>query len=254
MTPRIGLTASRARKTDGTPHESVVPYVRAIERYGAQAVLLPNDPANLDEMLAGIDALVLSGGVDVDPQCYGGNTEHSRSERGEYRADRDAFEIELARRVREHGVPTLAICRGLQVVNVAFGGTLVEDLVDEFGPTSAIDHRQTDAQGVERYDYAPGHTVSLSSDSALARLVGSRSFETNSMHHQAVRVVGNGLVIGAQTSDGVVEALDATFPHPYFFAVQWHPEELDDAISRSLFAGLVAAAAKSVSAPVRSGE
>jgi len=243
--PRIGLTSTRAYGADGSPHKGIVAYVRAIEKYGGEAILLENDVAELDRAIAHVDGVVLTGGVDVDPVRYGGNPEHSRSERDGYNSARDEFEIALARRVRDRGVPTLGICRGLQIANVAFGGTLIEDLVDELGEASPIDHRQTSAAGIERSDYAPGHEVEVASRSALARLVRAERFETNSMHHQAVRDIGDGLVVVGRTSDGVIEAVDAVFAHPFFYAVQWHPEELDDAISGALFHGFIDAASAS---------
>ena len=245
MKPRIGLTSSGARSA----------YVRAIEKYGGVAIPLESDAAGIDRAIACVDGIVLTGGVDVDPARYGGNPEHSRSERDEYSAARDGFEIALASRVRDRGIPTLGICRGLQVINVAFGGTLIEDLVDEFGDASPIDHRQTSVAGVERTDYA--HDVVVAPGSALARLVGAERFATNSMHHQAVRDVGDGLVVVGRATDGIVEAVDAVFAHPFFFAVQWHPEELDDAMSGALFGGLIDAASAAQSKlwstrPVRS--
>ncbi len=247
MRPRIGLTATRAFGSDGAPKANVRPYLCAIERYGGEPILLDNDAARASAILDTIDGLLVSGGVDVDPQYYGGNPDHSRSERGEYSAARDAFEIALVRLTRDRGMPTLGICRGLQIANVAFGGTLIEDLADYFGGPSPLDHRQTDDAGVERSDYAPGHIVHVALESAFVRLVGSSRFKTNSMHHQAVRVVGEGLVAVGRTSDGVIEVVDATFDHPFFFAVQWHPEELDDDISAALFRGLIAVAAGTAS-------
>jgi len=238
---RIGITTSYPELVDGAPHRKVAPYVRAIERAGAVARLLPNDAGAVAVLLESLDGIVLGGGVDVDPVRYGGNPNHGNSEAGEYRPDRDAFEIALARAARERRVPLLGICRGMQVVNVAFGGTLVEDLADHFGG-AGLNHLQTDEAGVERYDYAPGHEVTLAPSSALARLAGATAFGTNSMHHQAVRALAPGLVAVGHTRDGVVEAADATFDHPFFHLVQWHPEELDDAPSRALFAGLARAA------------
>ena len=254
--PRIGLTASNACDTAGARHPDVRPYVRAIERFGGEVIVLPNDAERVDALLANLDGVVVSGGIDVDPARYGGAAEHSRSERGSYRADRDAFEIALVRRLRERQLPTLGICRGLQIANVAFGGTLIEDLVDTLVPPSPIDHRQTSDTGIARSDYAPGHIVTVAADSAFARLVGCESFRVNSMHHQAIRTIGDGLAVVAATSDGVVEAAEAIFHHPFFYAVQWHPEELDDDVSAALFGGLVAAAssarAAAVTAPVPS--
>ncbi|GAC1300866.1 MAG: gamma-glutamyl-gamma-aminobutyrate hydrolase family protein [Vulcanimicrobiaceae bacterium] len=232
---KIGITS-----TAGRPGE---PYLRAVERAGGEPVMLANAPHEIDAQLAALDGVLLSGGVDVDVARYGGRPGHSRSEREFYRTDRDDFELALARATRARDVPTLCICRGLQVANVAFGGTLVEDVRDELGARYTIEHRQTDENGVDRSAYAPDHTVTVTPGSALAGLVGRTAFETNSMHHQAVRAVGTGLVAVGRTSDGVIEALEATFPHRFFFAVQWHPEASDDRVSAALFGGLVAAAA-----------
>ncbi len=243
MRPRIGLTATRALEADGSPHKSVVAYVRAIERYGGKAILLANDDSRVADIATRVDGVVLTGGVDIDPVRYGGNPAHSRSECDEYSAARDGFEIALVRCLHDRAIPTLGICRGLQVINVAFGGTLIEDLVDELDPASPIDHRQTNAAGIERTDYAPGHRVTLQQHSAFARVVGVEWCETNSIHHQAVRTIGEGLIAVGHTVDGVVEAVDATFAHPFFHAVQWHPEDLIDHVSAAIFGGLIDAAA-----------
>ncbi len=238
--PNIGITSSDSYAPDGSVHPDVIPYLRAVERAGGAPVLLANDPANIDELLATLGGVVLSGGVDVDPVRYGGKPDHPHSQAGRYRPERDDFEIELARATRDLRVPTLCICRGLQVANVAFGGTLIEDLREELGERYTLNHRQTHENGQDRSDYTPGHDVKLDSKSALAALVGSATFATNSMHHQAIRQPGDGLVVIGRTSDGVIEAVDATFDHPFFFAVQWHPEELPgDAVTVRLFDGLM---------------
>lgn len=234
--PKIGITSS-----NGKPG---APYLRAIERAGGEAVILPNAAHELEAWLTVIDGVVIAGGVDVDPRRYGGRLEHAGSEASEYSFERDEFEIALVRATRARDIPTLCICRGLQVANVAFGGTLIEDLREELGDRYTIEHRQTDADGVERYHYAEGHTVTVTESSAFARLVGSTSFSTNSMHHQALRTIGEGFVAVGRTSDGIVEVADATFPHPFFYAVQWHPEEFADPISTALFDGLVGAASR----------
>lgn len=219
-----------------------VAYRRSIERAGAHVVELSNVASDVDIALASVDGIVVTGGVDVDPARYGGRLEHALCERDEYSVERDAFEIALLRATRTRGIPTLGICRGMQIANVAFGGTLVEDLREEMGERYTIEHRQVHETGLERYDYAAEHTVTVVAESAFARLVGTTSFLANSMHHQAVRDLGEGLVAVGHTRDGVVEIVDATFEHPFFFAVQWHPEELDDAVSGRLFGGLAAAA------------
>jgi putative glutamine amidotransferase len=242
--PRIAITATHVA-SDADVHPDVVPYTRAIERAGATWTIAHNDPASIDDLLGRVDGLLVTGGLDVDPARYGGRAEHARKEKRGYSAERDAFEIALARAARDRAVPLLGICRGLQVVNVAFGGTLIEDVREELGDAYVIEHRQTSPEsGLDRADYAPGHDVTIAPGSAFARLSGTTRFVTNSMHHQAARAVGEGLIAVGHTSDGVIEILDATFAHPFFFLVQWHPEELvGDSVSDALFGGLAAASA-----------
>ncbi len=244
---RIGITSSIPWGPGGAVHEDVLPYVHAVERAGGAPVLLENDLHDVDEMLSMLEGVVLGGGVDMDPARYGGNPEHSRKP-SRYRPDRDGFELALVRATRELGVPTLCICRGIQVANVAFGGTLIEDVRDELGPRYTIEHRQVDESGLDRSDYAPGHDVAIDPGSTLARVLGTASPRTNSMHHQALRAVGEGLTVVARTPDGIIEGVDAAFDHPFFVGVQWHPEELDDEPSRRLFAALLGAAALRTSA------
>ncbi len=246
---KIGITCSRAHRRDGTLHRDVADYVRAVTRAGSEAVLLPSDERRVDEVLAEVAAVVVSGGVDVDPARYGGRTDHSRSQAGKYRPERDGFEIALLRATLERGVPTFCICRGMQIASVAFGGTLVEDVRDELGERYTIEHGGVDGAGVERTGYAPGHDVALDPDSALARLVGQTRVQTNSIHHQAVRTPGRGLSIVGRTADGVIEAVEAANEHPFFIGVQWHPEILDDSVGALLFAGLVDAARRSNMTP-----
>ena len=240
--PKIGITSTRAYDSKGNVDEHVVPYVRAVRRFGGDPVLLVNDTANLDELLGALEGVVVTGGVDVDPRLYGGRVRHVNVEARGYEPERDAFESALVRETRERGLPTLGICRGLQIANVAFGGTLIEDLREEFGERYTIEHRQTNELGLDRTDHAPGHDVSLEAGSKFATLVGATSLPANSMHHQGVRAVATGLAVVGTTVDGSIEAVEAEFDHPFFIAVQWHPEELlDDPATAALFTGLVAA-------------
>lgn len=241
--PRVGITSSRTAERDGSLHGDLVPYVRSVERAGGEPVLLANDEATVEALLSTLDAVVITGGVDVDPARYGGNPEHPNAPLGKYRADRDAFEIALVRATRERGVPTLGICRGLQVANVAFGGTLIEDVRHELGSRYTINHRQTYENGQDRSDYAPDHDVRVAQDSKFARFLDATTFVTNSMHHQSIRTLGEGFAAVAKTRDGIIEAFETVEEHPFFYAVQWHPEELEhDPVSERLFTGLIASA------------
>jgi putative glutamine amidotransferase len=248
MRPKIGISSSHPRLDGGNVHADVLPYVEAVRRAGGEPVLLENDAARCAEILAEVDGVVASGGRDVGVALYGGRQLSSVSQPD---AERDAFELALLRATRERSVPTLCICRGLQVANVAFGGTLIEDLPAELGANYTLHHRQTKEDGLERTEHAAEHVVTLEPQSALARLIGATAFATNSLHHQAVRDPASDLRVVGRTSDGVIEALDANFAHPFFFAVQWHPEELaGDLVSVALFEGLIRAAA--ARPPVRS--
>lgn len=192
---------------------------------------LENDLRRLDGYLERLDGIVVSGGLDVDPALYGGSRDATVDPPN---ASRDAFEIALIRGARVRNIPVLGICRGLQAINVAFGGTLIEDLPG---------HRARREDGAERFGYLKGHTVTFEGGK-LRSLLEAGSAPTNSLHHQAVRAVASELAAVARTPDGVVEALEARFEHPFFFAVQWHPELLPaaDPLSRRLFVGLVSAA------------
>jgi putative glutamine amidotransferase len=225
------VTSSLGDREGAREHDDVRAYVEAVERHRARAVPLRNDATSLEAALALVDGLLLSGGCDVDVALYGGRALPSVQAPDR---ERDAFEVAIVRAARDRGVPTLCVCRGMQVANVAFGGTLIEDLPRDLG------------HGLEHDGYAPEHEVRVEAHSALAGLLGATAFATNSTHHQAVRDVAPGLRAVASTGDGVIEALEAAFPHPFFFAVQWHPEELpaDDPIALGLFRGLVAAASR----------
>jgi putative glutamine amidotransferase len=209
--PLIGVTHSLDRKRNGEIIDEPKAYVAALERAGAQAEPLENDLTRLDEYLARLDGVVLSGGLDVAPERYGGSRDESVDPPN---GARDEFEIALVRAARERGVPVFAICRGLQIANVAFGGTLFEDIPN---------HRDV------------SHGVQVASGSLLRDLAGEQPL-TNSYHHQSARAVAPDLVAVAHAEDGTIEALEARFDHPFFLAVQWHPELLAaDPVSQRLF-------------------
>jgi putative glutamine amidotransferase len=218
-------------------------YPAAVSAAGGIPVVLPPMSAGDDALLERLDALVLSGGPDIDPGLYGA---HPHPHLGPVERDADPRERDVLRRAEERGMPVLAICRGMQLVNVSRGGTLWQDLPTE--RPSDLDHRQT----------GPGtrttHDVEVDPDSLLGRLTGAAdhgpTLAVNTFHHQAVRDLGEGLRITARSPDGVVEGIEAT-DHPFLVGVQWHVESLvADARHAGLFAGLVEAARAGRPAPV----
>ncbi len=175
-----------------------VPFV--ISRFG--------DDAQLDEAVSRIDALVLSGGEDVDPKRYG---EKPHPKLGAVHLERDEFDFRLLAAARRRGIPVLGICRGCQLMNVALGGTLVQDIPSEY-PDSPLNHS------------GKRHAIKIAPGSRLAKLLGRTEVEVNSHHHQCVKAVAPGFRVVATASDGVVEAIESeTEP---MFGVQFHPEGL----------------------------
>jgi putative glutamine amidotransferase len=193
-------------------------YVRSVETAGGlPLVLAPGRPEDAAPLLDRLDGLVLTGGADVGPQIYGAER-HPTVVR--ILPERDAFELALVREALSRDLPLLAICRGHQVLNVATGGTLVQDIPSEW--ESTVDH---DPEG-ERWHRA--HDVRVLPGTRLRAILERDEVAVNSFHHQAVKDVGEGLVVSARaTGDGVVEALER--PESRFvLGVQWHPEAFWD--------------------------
>ena len=231
--PLIGIT-TYPRDKEGR-FALPVEYAEAVRRAGGVPVLLPPGEARVDELIERLDGFVISGGGDVDPAQYGGDVADPRIERVD--AERDAFELALARAVVERRVPALSICRGCQVMNVALGGTLHEHLPDAVGETIA--HRPPAEDGDERVR----HAVEVEGGSRLAAMMGTMRPSPVSWHHQAPDRVAPGLCVAARADDGTIEALELP-EHPWLVAVQWHPEmsAAEDAEQQRIFDGLVAAA------------
>jgi putative glutamine amidotransferase len=205
-------------------------YVDAISRAGGIPVILPVlDPSLAAATLAAVDALVLPGGGDVDPCAYG--EEAGPTVRG-VDPERDAWEMACVRAALDRRMPVLATCRGAQVLNVARGGTLVQDIVEAKGQRHGW---------AERYPEAV-HVVTLAKGCRLASILGTTEVGANSLHHQAVGLLGDGVVPVGWAEDGTVEAIEVE-GHPEVVAVQWHPELLeDDPVHQGLFRDLVARA------------
>ncbi len=232
LTATIGLSATR---------EAAPEYMRAIEETGARVRLLQFSVERLDEQLADVGGIVLSDGGDVEPRAYGNRSELVAS----VDPVRDDFEIALVRRARERKLPTFCICRGLQIANVAFGGTLVPDIGTARGADVASLHRLQHAGAAFRGLIA-GHDVAIDSSSLLATLVGT-SMTTGSRHHQSLDAIAPELRVVATTPDSIVEAAEARFASPFWLGVQWHPEstmEVDGGTGRAMFAAFVTAASR----------
>ena len=190
-------------------------YTDAIAAAGLIPVVLP--PVSAAMAVAAVEdiaGLVLTGGEDVDPRHFG-QTPHPAT--GAPHAARDVTELALARRALDQRIPTLAICRGAQVMNVALGGTLVQDIASQRPNTLDHDPRQRTTRV---------HRVTVEPQSRLAREIGATSISTNSSHHQSIDIVGAGLRVVARSEDGIVEAIEATDDEWWMVGVQWHPEEL----------------------------
>ena len=209
-------------------------YEESVGRAGGQVHLL--DPSmNPAEQIESVDGLVLTGGGDVHPALYG-ETPHERFSAAE--TGRDAFELALARAALEHGIPMLAICRGIQLINVAGGGTLVQDIPSEI--PGALQHQ------MEGPPSTIAHEVWVTSGSKLASLMADRldgdALLVNSRHHQAVRTAAAGFTVTATAPDGVIEAIERA-DLPFCVGVQWHPENFwRTGEFRALFEGLVSTA------------
>lgn len=211
--PIIGLSS-----TSGEGSSTAVPltYVESIIRAGGVPMVLPitHDHQLLHRMLDNIDALILTGGEDVDPLKWYG--EEPLPALGGIAPERDSFDVALARLAVQRGIPLLGICRGHQVINVAFGGTLYQDIPSQV-KGSEVKHRQS-APG----DYGT-HTIRIEQNSLLHKQIGMQSIAVNSFHHQAVKDVAPGFKVTATAVDGVVEAMEK-MGSDQVYSVQFHPE------------------------------
>jgi putative glutamine amidotransferase len=233
--PVIGICAAleRARWSVWDEEAVLLPrsYLTAVERAGGLAVMLPPDRAEGEDpsqLLALIDGLVLAGGADIDPAFYG---QEAQVDTTDTVPVRDAFEIAMARAAIERDMPLLGICRGMQLLNVACGGTLLQHLPERFGHH---EHRRV----VGSFDGAD-HDVELRDGTLAMRVVGERRHATKSHHHQGIDRLGEGLAVsGVSAMDGLPEAIELTGAR-FVLGVQWHPEADE---TSSVVGALVAAA------------
>lgn len=230
--PLIGIPTSKRTNGQGVARLGIEhTYLRAVRTAGGYPVLLPiePEPQRLPPLLERLDGLLLPGGGDLEPSLYGQPARHPLRS---VDPERDAFEIALARLAAARQLPLLAICRGMQVLNVALGGSLHQHLPAP--PATSILHDNP------LTTYAR-HAVQLLPHSATRALLGQPSLQVNSHHHQAVDRLGQGLRVAARAPDGVVEAVELE-GHPFAIGVQWHPERMRG--MEALFRGLTSTAAR----------
>jgi putative glutamine amidotransferase len=235
MPPRIAITV---RPGELDKPDARAKYRRAVEQAGGHPVLVepPQYLESVPDLVERFDGLLIPGGGDVAPELYGGR-EHESVEREPEGVDE--FQLAAARAARAKRIPTLAICRGMQVINVALGGSLYEDIASQHTAPGGghVSHRQTPDHARDETT----HSVDITAGSKLASLVGATTLPVNTLHHQSVRRVAADLVPVASARDGVIEAVELQDGHPFYVGVQWHPEELAgrDEPSRALFRGFV---------------
>ena len=218
-------------------------YTEALRKAGAIPVVIPPQPENSAQIVEELDGILLAGGEDCDPAAYG-EDRHPTVEPMDAR--RQSNDLGLARAARERGIPTLGICLGLQVMNVASGGTLIQDINS---------HLKTDIEHVSDPEDRARHGVRIESNTKLATILGGcRDIDVNSSHHQAIRNVGRGLRVTAKAPDGIVEGLEDP-AHPFYVGVQWHPEDMTgEEAASALFGAFVEAARKYAETKREAGE
>jgi putative glutamine amidotransferase len=236
--PVVGIPTQTLQSIDripeDLPHSWVMNsrYYTAVTHVGGvpwMVPLLDDDEATLRAIYDHLDGVFLAGGVDVDPATYG-DERHDLCGRTD--AARDRVELLFAKWAMEEGKPVLGVCRGMQVINVAAGGTLWQDCADQVA--DSIKHDYFPGAGWARDHLA--HDVVLLEGTRLRRVFGAERVMVNSMHHQGIRRMGEGLVASAVSPDGLVEAVEGT-GEAFLVGVQWHPEMLidNDAGTRRLF-------------------
>ncbi len=249
MAPVIGVTATLrddvekvAERPLGKFVRADLDYVEGVAEAGGVPVVLPPvvGPESVDALLDGLNGLVLSGGSDLSPSYYG---EEPVPEMGITIPERDEFEMALVEGALLRGLPIFGICRGLQVLNVALGGSLYQDLPTQFGG-DVLKHRQ------ETPKWQPTHEVEVDGSSLVGDILGSRTLKVNSYHHQAIKDLSDEFVVCARSGDGVIEAIEArNMSECWILAVQWHAEAMREAgpEQRNLFEAHVDAAERHAS-------
>jgi len=204
-----------------------------IESEGGVPLFLPYATDLIDSYLSVIDGILIPGGdLDIDPKIYGEDYTHPTITPN---PDRAYFELALAKAALERNMPILGICGGQQLLNVALGGSLIQHLPDE--SKDFLDHVQPHPFN------EPSHEITVVKDTLLHRILGAEKISVNSVHHQAVRNLGKGLIINAVAPDGVIEGIESP-DYAYCLGLQWHPEYAYTADNKAIFGSFLAAATK----------
>lgn len=241
MKPIIGITPSPFKATSAAGelerYAIAACYVNAVIAAGGVPIVLPPQDGSTDAILRIVDGLLFSGGADIDPAIYGDTDVHPKTY--DIHPLRDRFELELIKAAIERDIPTFCICRGIQVLNVACGGTLHQDVPDQY--SAAIPHRQ---QETGHQNHESSHSVLAESGSLLETTYDLTDIPVNSYHHQAVKEIAPGLRVAGLSEDGLVEAVELP-GKSFVLGVQWHPEMMFEAHPEHLapFKQLVEAAA-----------
>jgi len=235
MPPIVAITAPLRTESGTARVRLAVSYARAVERAGGLPVLVPPllTSGHAASVLDAADALLLTGGEDVDPRRYGAERHATVTD---VSVERDETEIALLEAARRRRRPVLAICRGIQVLNVAFGGTLIQDIPSQH--PRALAHDAGDGHRASRV-----HPVRIDAASRLRQAVGADEMKVNSFHHQATDRIAPELRVTALAPDGIVEGLEWHRDDWWAVGVQWHPEELDGRWEAGLFSAFLAQAA-----------
>jgi putative glutamine amidotransferase len=215
--PIIGITGAYVKHNDYMEGVYVHhDYHKSVASNGGIPIILPFiNPEISTETLGLCDGIILSGGEDVDPKLFG---QDPHQYLGPTTPERDLAEIAMVKYALENDIPIFAICRGVQILNVALGGTLIQDIPSQV--KDSIQHSQKIDRSQET------HWVTISKDSHLYKIVGSDRIRVNSLHHQAIDKVASDLRIVAQSSDGIVEAVEYIHTTTFTLGVQWHPESM----------------------------
>ena len=228
--PLIGISASHTKTGES---RVTIPYIQSVLKAGGKPVIIPviTDVSVLRDIVKELDGLIMTGGGDFDPKYY---KEKKIFNTGTIDSIRDKHDLILLKLVTDRNIPLLGICRGIQAINVGFGGTLYQDIPTQHANKS-VQHRQDADRDVVT------HKVTVEKGSKLASILGQSEISTNTFHHQSVKTVAPDFNVVAKTSDGIIEAIEA-YPYRPILGIQWHPEEQasrDDALALKLFQHIV---------------